>query len=141
MTRERKEKETFLIGKFLQKTNPELAKAISEQYIYPPSPLNDYELIADLFSKFKPLAHDYNWNSKKLFISIILRLYNPQLYNQPRANLLIRPGLVIAISRAIAMDKGRVSKYIRTALVHETAYEEYKAMVDDALQKLHPNAD
>lgn len=141
MPRERKERENYLIGKFLKKTHPELAKQIADTYIYPPPPLNDYAFISDLYQRFKPLAHDYKWNSKQLFISAIIRLYNPSLHQQPTQNLLIRTGLVLAIAKQIPMPKGKVSVYIRTVMVQERAYDSYKAMVDEVVAKIHTNAD
>ena len=141
MKRDGKIKENFLIGKFLKKTHPELAKEIADTYIYPPSPLNDYGLIPGFYDQFKEIAHDYKWNSKQLFISCIIRLYNPQLYNQPTSSLLVRSKLVIQLTRIMGIDRGNVSRYIRTGVVQETAYEEYKQMVDEVVKKIFPDAD
>jgi hypothetical protein len=143
-----KSKESYLIGRLLKRLHPEIATSIIEQYIRPSEDPCDFSQIPDIFDKFcllneispkdikGPLEKRAQFDNRKLFISVMIRIFNPQIHHHPQDAIILRPGFNSQISTFLGIGQYVTTKTIRIAIVHERVYEEYRERVDEITTKL-----
>lgn len=131
-----------LLGKILSLKQPELAKCYLKDHppVIPSS--MEYENIEQYFLQFCKLKglrpEDYRGaifrrnksETRKLFISAIMRLFIPLAYSHPAELLRLPNGFLKALSHVLKRDQPYVSNWIREVITLEKVYEAYREEVE-----------
>jgi hypothetical protein len=140
-------KQYLLLGKLLVMRHPEVADRLLVQIEQDP-PEKDLSRIPELYNSFcalvnidpstfqGPLHQTHKVDIRRLFVSIILHLYNPQVYHHPNDSIFLRQGLTIALSTLLKINDGHMSRFIRETIMMEKVYEEYRQKVEQAMNGL-----
>ena len=132
----------LLLGKLLVMRHPEVAQRLLVQIEHDP-PLTDLSRIPELYTVFcelinvdpptfrGPLFSTNKVDIRRLFVSVILHLYNPQVYSHPSNNIIIpHNGFIKTLSEFFHVNRGYMSRFIRETIVMEKVYEEYRQKVE-----------
>ena len=138
----------YMLGLVLMQTDPERAKKIISIYINPEPRFHDYSLIPLFFYSFckirgidpdkfqGPLFKTSMTDTRRLFISSMIRLYNPQIYNQPNNCILVRKGFSQAMAKLLGLAGSNMSKTIRDCVMQEKLYDNIKNQVSEIVERL-----
>ncbi len=133
-----KNKLYFQIGLYVASKHPDLASEIVSKYLHTEAKDVDLEHMPQYYYKFEQyLEHRVTdiFSQRKLFVSAMLRIYTPGVYNQHQGNITMsKYGLVKAISRLVGIKEPRVSQVIRQVITFERVYEDYRTQVDELVQ-------
>lgn len=144
-------KQYLLLGKLLVMRHPDVAEQLLIQIAPGDPPERDLSRIPVLYNSFcmvvnvdplklrGPLRQTTKVDVRRLFISVILHLYSPQVYNQPSDGIIIRHGLVQAVSSLLYVNSAYMSRFIRQTILMEKVYEEYRAKVTQTREELISN--
>lgn len=140
-------KEIALIGKFVNQLYPDLAKEITEKYIWPEPICSDYSLIAGFFDEFcrlKDILPDQIKGAqfkhslagqRRLFVSAMIRIYHPQLYNQG-SKMIIKYGFNAYMSKFLKIARPTMHTTLRDCVNQENIYVEIREEVSRIVQCL-----
>lgn len=140
-------KEYFLLGKLLTQRHPDMAKELLPQ-LPGKAQLTDYDKVPALYLLFCKIINvnpeEYRGqlhrtaklDIRRLFISTMLHLYVPEIFNHPLDGPIVPWGFSKKICDVLHVGKGQMSRIIREVILAERAYEEYKTKVDDVLTKM-----
>ncbi len=135
-----KKKTLLQLGKFVAAQHPDLAKVIVHRYLHSDAIDENLDNIPAYYAGFLavcPSTVEVNSSyAKRLFISVMLRIYSPGVYEQPPKDLVMRQGLVVAVSKTVSLNQGYLSRCIRSVIVHEKVYEDYREQVLDIVERL-----
>jgi|GEM_PF-2893529 len=142
----------YLIGKVLQRENPEIFQRLRAAYIdvkaIPPLE-SDHEQIPLFFSRFcfflglvkedytGPLSKSSKVDVRRHFIATMLHLYCPHVYYQPVKDIeLPKNGFVKALAQTLQQNASNISLMIREVILWEKEYEDFRDKVEEAVEKL-----
>jgi hypothetical protein len=143
------QRQITLIGRLLAYQKPELAEALLVVYSQKAEPLEtDLSKIKDYFDVFC-LIHNLNPQEykgrilsvsknyyRKLFISTMVRLYHPGIYDLPKCFVLPKTGLSKALSKVIERDKAEISRTIKENIIWEKTDDDYRERVDRTVEQI-----
>lgn len=140
-------KELTILGRLCATQKPDVAKELLS--IYDTKPVEqDHAKIPSHFNRFCQLQDmnpdEYRGNlfkSKKsdlrrLFVACMVRMYLPHLYAAPRKGVRLAYGFTQALAKTFHLKGTNVAVMIREIVVHEKAYSEFRASVDEITSKL-----
>jgi hypothetical protein len=145
--RSRSSKEIVLIGKLVKKLYPDLAKEITAKYIWPEAPCSDYKYISLFFDEFcrikninpelikGPQFKTRLVDQRRLFVSAMIRLYNPQLYGQGDS-IMIKYGFNAYLGKFLKMKKQTMHTTVKDCVNQENIYDSIRSEVSDLVAKL-----
>lgn len=131
-----------LLGKLLANHHPDMARQLLERFcpdIQPPE--QDLSVMKDYFTRYcrlrdlepneyrGPLFKSGKVKERKIFIGVMLHLYDPRVYYQPQDSIILRKGLVKELCGVLDYHMCEISKHIREALLFEKIYEEFRTEV------------
>lgn len=131
----------FLLGRLLLTHQPDLAKELLTTYGRSAISSDDLSRIDNLFQSFCRLRNiipeQYTGalyktskvEERRLFISVILHIYSPQVFSQPAGSIFPNLGLVTKLSSLFKHSKGNVSGMIRKVIAWESAYDDFAGKV------------
>jgi len=131
MSKRIREREYNLIGWILMQIQPQTAKEIICTYMRPKPKYNDLLLVPHFLHQFCKIiniepdkVHGSLFKTsmvdkRNLFVSAMIRLYNPELYRHPSDRIIIRRGFNKTLADALGIDQGRISKAIRDSIIQE----------------------
>jgi hypothetical protein len=138
-----------LIGKLLAYQKPELADALLTVYGQKAEPKEcDLSKIVNYFDVFcliheltpqeykgRILSANKNYY-RKLFISTMVRIYQPGLYDMPKCFILAKTGLSKALYEVLDMDKAEISRIIKENIMWEKTDDDYRLRVNKIVDHL-----
>ena len=140
-------KQYLLLGKLLVQKRPELASEYLSSHASDLHPQEtDFKKIDQQFVDFCMIKQInpgdyrgalYNRNkvdTRRVFISTIIRFYLPELYLLEHAD--IPYGFLAEVARVLGMSRDMVCKAVRVTVAREKVYDDYKAEVNDAVNQL-----
>jgi hypothetical protein len=138
-----------ILGRLVLQKEPETARKLLSIYLPQEKPVeDDFSKIPDLFLKFCTAndidREDYFSSASKsskvstdrLFIAVVLHLFNPAVYNQPTDQIILRYGLVRSIGLVLKQKESNVSTMIRQVILWEKQYEDFAGSVKEIIEKL-----
>jgi len=140
------------LGKLLMIRHPQVAKDLYDSYLADQPTDSDYTRIGCYYQKFCGIMgiHEDHCRGalfkhsrselRRLFISCMLRLYNPAVYRQPDSCLINPQGLVKQLAEVLCVAAPRVSEAIRQAVAEERIYERYREKVDKIVERIKANS-
>jgi hypothetical protein len=141
-------KQYHLIGWFLARTDPQKAASIIDTYIKPAPRCNDFEQIPAFLQHFSQLKDIQPIqikgalmkrqlvDTRKLFISVMIRIYNPQVYNHPKDGMVFTYGFSIYLAELLQLKQSHISRTIRECIMEERVYEQTRRAVDEIEKQL-----
>lgn len=142
-------KQYLLLGKLLVLRQPDLAADLLRQ-ISTDHQEKDFSRVPDYYQAFCVIAgvdpYEYKGalnctarvDTRRLFISAMLHLYSPEVYNHPSDCINIRRGFVKAVSEVLDVDADYMSRFIRQTISMEKHYEWYQEKVNQTRAQLTP---
>lgn len=126
------------IGRLLVTQKPSQAKELIESYYVSPQE-TELSKVKDFYERFciiHPKTKDYKATSehRRLFIAVILHLYQPEVFLQKQIR--VTPGLGKVIREPLGVFKPRISSMIREAIAMEKVYSDFKEKVQHVLLKI-----
>lgn len=140
-------KQYLLLGRLLVLRHPEVANQLLGQ-ISVDHQEADFSRVPEYYQAFcgivnidpleyqGPLNETTKVDVRRLFVSVMLHLYTPQVYNHPADSIIIRRGFVKAVSGVLLVDPDYMSRFIRQTISMERHYDWYREKVDATRQTL-----
>lgn len=128
-----------LIGKLLINQSPGMVNRLLSPYFKETPCEQDLSKIKGyyyLFCAINDINEDATVQQRRLFIASMIRIYNPQVHDQPTHQISLRHRLVRCISEALKQKESNVSTMIREVICWERSYEEFAQEVSVMIQKL-----
>ena len=148
MKRKIYQKEFYVIGHLLWRTDRQAAEDLISTYIRPKQKFDDFTIISLFFMCFCDVRKIHHsqltgilykstlTKERRLFISCMIRLYNSQIYGHPSEAMIIRIGFSGRLARVLQISQTQVSKLIKTCVIHEKVYEETRNEVTETVALL-----
>lgn len=139
-------KQYSILGRLCALQQPEVAKQLLSIYDEKPT-ATDHSQIGAYFQQYckihsinpddyrGSLFKSHKIDQRRLFIACMVRLYLPHLYVAP-AGFRLEYGFTGAIASTFKQKGQNIAKMVREVIVHERAYPEFKAAVDEITSKL-----
>jgi hypothetical protein len=138
-----------LLGMLFFQKEPERAQKYISDYIPAiQAPESDFKKInshykkfcriQDIEPEFGPIHKRDKVALRRLFIAVMLHLYNPQAYFLPAlttANT-AQQHFATAIAQVLGINKSTISRNIRQAIFWEKQYEDFAQKVSELLEKI-----
>lgn len=77
--------------------------------------------------------------TRKVFVSAMLRIYNPQVYMQSESPVL-SVGFIKQISGVLKLNTGYMSRMVREVILMEKVYDDYLEQVNKLITQLEDRA-
>lgn len=145
-------KNLLLLGKLLISQRPEVAHELLSTYGPPQSPVeHDVSKIDQIYQSYCRIRsiepHDYTGalyksskvDVRRVFIAVVLHIYNPQVFHQPLDSIIVNIGLVKKLSEVFQQDNGNMSKTIRKVIAWERQYEDFALIVNQIIEQITAN--
>jgi hypothetical protein len=126
----------LLLGRLLVKHRPEIAASLISEQETRETDFAKIPKYLKQFCKYKGVKISDHINYRREFLSVMLHLYNPQVYNQPTDSIKLNKGFVLHVSIAVQQDNGNTSRMIREVISLEKIYENFRVEVAASLQFL-----
>jgi hypothetical protein len=139
----------YTVGKTLVAVDPVKAKEITDLHFSGPQPLeSDLDKIEKYFVTYCRLRripikrfHDQEYklrrpDERRLFLSVMLRMYNPQVYH---GKMQLSRGFVSVISKILKYQASNVSMLIRDVIDRERIFKDYRNKVGMLILKMYEN--
>lgn len=146
-------KQYAFIGKIFIQKEPQIAAKLIDLYLPKTEPVEkDYSKIPAYYIDFCRvqglLPQDYigalhktsKVNVRRVFIAVMLHLYEPVLFQQPVDDLILnREGLSKNLSNLFQVRKHSISATIREVVMWEKQYDDFSSSVNEIIEKLLNN--
>lgn len=142
-------REYNLLGRMLVKQHPEIAEDLLSSLQRPfdtdlqniPRYFKTFcELCGIADSDLLELRYDKDMvGNKRLFIACMLFLYDPGIFNSSVRD--VKYGLSTAISKLLHHNNGYIGSTMRDVITWYKAYDEFRAQVDEMVEKLKGGGD
>jgi len=130
------------------KHHPDLANQMLETFCHLNGHDSDFSNIKHYYHEFcqhvKVLPEEHKgpvWKRNKmevrrLFISVMIRIYCPNLHRQHSSGLVYPYGFSRKISQTLNVGEDSISKLIRQVVADEKVYEDFRLKVDDIVDNI-----
>lgn len=136
-----------LIGKILERENPELYERLKFRYVENPGLENDLGKIALFYSKYLMVSEPPKGNyaalhQRRIFVAAIYQIYCPQVYYQSPRYRIPRKGIFKELSTTMELKAYKLSYLMGQAISWYKLDGVFRRQVDDAVATLiKPTAD
>jgi hypothetical protein len=141
-----------LLGKLLHQKKPHIADEIISTWFPKQDPTEqDLTRIGPLFYAFcalqnlipedhiGPVFKTSKVNIRRLFVAVMIHLYNPDVFSQPIDNIILKKGFVRQLSQVLKLKDANISLMIREVIMWEKQYEDFAASVSFVINEISTN--
>jgi len=144
-------KQYTILGKLLASRFPDEAREIVGAYINVSPPETSLSKIETFFLSYchlnnlEPTEHRGNLykrnklDQRRIFLSIMLHLYSPQVFQQPPDSIILAKGFLTEISRVLDSNTAQMSRMVREVITMERVYSDYAEKVKEITSRLTIN--
>lgn len=142
-------KHLLLLGKLLVSKRPEIAGELYATYFPRQDPfetdhakIRTYYLLFCKAQKIEPndfvgrLHKSTKVQQRRLFISVLLHLYYPDVFLQPGDTIIVKHGFIQKIADVLSLSRQSVSFMVKEQVQWEKRYDDYRESVDHTITQL-----
>lgn len=130
------QKDLHYLGKLYLNHYPETARELLRQ-----RPCVCFDGIINHYDTFKAFSTHEPLTGRRVFIACMLHIFLPNAFTQPSSVFKPETGFSSRLNQCLNMDIGHLSKMIRMVVVEYRAYDDFKALVGEALIRLKGEAE
>jgi hypothetical protein len=87
-------------------------------------------------STARPTEKKHRIKHDKVFVCLILHLYNPVVFHQPMDDMRVRMGLLKKLCEVMGYKQSHIHLMVREVVTSYKIYEDFKAQVDTAIKEV-----